>query len=673
MKELALVGGGVLLLAFVVLAIRFPRVSLLTLVALDVSNINGVIADQIGTSPYKPQLALAVIAVLVMVRRRMFRFAWSPVLLGLLVLAAGFCLSFVAAADPVTSLDLLLSYARDLLYFLVVYALLLSTDSLRTTTMVAVLVLAGLAGLTVIHEFVLHNSGSLFGLSRVPLVQEGGALTPRHAGTSPDVNFWSRLLILFTPMALSLLAMSRSLRDRLLWAGATLALLLGVYLTQSRGGFIALFVGLVVWAVLAGGWYRKSLLFLPVALLVIVPVSGIGSRLGTLTAVLSGSTTTADPSVVTRKRLQLDAWNMFLDRPITGHGIGSYPALFLQYDRLANFDDRVDIVVAAHNFYFEQAADGGVVLLLGWAFFFGTVFFVALRTMIGARRAGDDPSRFLALGVIGGLVGWLLASVFLHLSDFRALLLMAALAAVADVRCRSAAAAAAVPADGAVSPVNADPVGESDAAAGPRRPGRAAVLGWAGVAALALVGATGALLAGQTVYTSSTTLGVVPTGAVGGATAYELDVVSRGLIVPTLAEVLDRSIDPDAVAAQAGRFPAGAAGASVDVAPSRLGGAVVVTVTADQPALASDLTRAAVELSKARVADLQAGYLLVGEPAQPQPVSSPPWWLAPALGAMAVLAVAMAVGAARQRSRRSDPTPAARFDGVDDARTTPIG
>lgn len=676
MRDLVLVGGGILLLAFVVLAIRFPRVSLLTLVALDVSNINGVIADQLGISPYKPQLALAVVAVLVMVRRRMFRFAWSPVLLGLMVLFAGFCLTFVAAADPVTSLDLLLSYARDLLYFLVVYVLLLSTGTLKTVTMVAVLVLAGLAGLTVIHEFVLHNSGSLFGLSRVPLVQEGGALTPRHAGTSSDVNFWSRLLILFTPMALSLLAMSRSTRDRLLWAGATLALLLGVYLTQSRGGFIALFVGLLVWAVLAGGWYRRSLLFLPLALLVVVPLSGIGSRLGTLTAVLSGSTTTADPSVVTRKRLQLDAWNMFLDRPITGHGIGSYGPVFAQFDRLSNFDDPVEIVVAAHNFYLEQAADGGVMLLLGWGFFFCTVLFVALRTMICARRAGDETSRFLALGVIGGLTGWLLASVFLHLSDFRALLLLAALAAVADVRCRNTLE----PRDGAAAQ---GPAREMGAEPGPRRPGRAAVLGWAGAAAVGLVGTVGAVVTGQTAYTSSTTLAVVPAGTVGGASAYQLDVVTRGLVVPTLAEVLDRSIDLAALEQQAGRFPASAeaAGAGVDVAPSRLGGAVVVTVTADQPAVATDLTRAAVALSKAQVADLQAGYLLVGEPAQPQPVSSPPWWVAPLLGGLTVLCAAMAAVTGRRRARlRPDrpPPPAgdeppARSRAPDPAKTTPLG
>jgi len=151
MKDLLLVGAGLLLAAFVVLAIRFPRVSLLTLVALDVSNINGVIAEQVGISPYKPQLALAVVAVLVMVRRRMFRFRWSPVLLGMMVLLAGFCVSFVAAADPVTSQDLLLGQARDMLYFVVVYVLLLSTGHIKAVAAVAVFVLAGLAGLTVIH------------------------------------------------------------------------------------------------------------------------------------------------------------------------------------------------------------------------------------------------------------------------------------------------------------------------------------------------------------------------------------------------------------------------------------------------------------------------------------------------------------------------------------------
>ena len=188
------------------------------------------------------------------------------------------------------------------------------------------------------------------------------------------MNFWARQLILFTPLGMSLLAASRSWRSRSVWAGCTLSLLLGVYLTQSRGGFIALFVAIICWLAIAGGRYRKAIVYLPLALIVIVPLSGIGSRLRTLT---SSSAASADPSVFTRKRLQLDAWHMFLDQPVFGHGIGSYRALFPSYDRISNVYQPIDIVVAAHNFYLEQAADGGVVLMLAWMIFAGTVLFAA--------------------------------------------------------------------------------------------------------------------------------------------------------------------------------------------------------------------------------------------------------------------------------------------------------
>ncbi len=213
-----LIGAALIGLAVVALAFLRPQLALITLVVLDVSNINGAIAEQIGTSPYKAELGLAVVVLLVMVRRRQLRMGWSPVLLGLLILFAGFCLSLVAAADPVTSQALLISRTRDLFYFLVVFALVLSTGRIRSLTQAAVTVLAALAALTVVHEFVLHNSGDLYGLSRVPLVQEGGASTPRHAGTSSDVNFWARLLILFTPLSLSLWAASRQRWPRLFWA-----------------------------------------------------------------------------------------------------------------------------------------------------------------------------------------------------------------------------------------------------------------------------------------------------------------------------------------------------------------------------------------------------------------------------------------------------------------------
>lgn len=622
--------GAVLVAGFGVLVILRPQVSLVTLVVLDVSNINGVIAEQLGTSPYRPQLALAVLVLAVMVFRRQLRWRWSPVHLGLMVLIAGFCLSFVNAADPATSTALLGERVRDVFYCLVVFVLTLSTGSVRSVVRGSVLVLAALAGLTAVHEFVLGNVGDLFGLSQVPLVREGGASTARHAGTSSDVNFWARLLILFTPLSMSLLVAARGRWSRFVWGGCTIALFLGVYLTQSRGGFIALFIAVVCWLAFAGGRFRRSIAAIPLLLLVLVPLSGIGSRLMTLVSATEESGG-EDFSVLTRKRLQLDAWHMFVDRPLFGHGIGSYGTLFTQYDRTANTYLPVDIVVAAHNFYLEQAADGGVVLLLAWLVFAGTVIFTALRARRLTLVSRDHATlRLLAVGVLGGVVGWAIASVFLHLSDFRALLLMAVVAAVLDLDARSLAV-----------PVQPAPVVH-------RRP----VL-LPAVAVTAVVGAvavTAAMLTAPTVYTSSTTLAVeASTSAVDGGSAYQVDVLSRGTIVPTLAQVLDRSVTPADVVAST----TDADRVSIAIAESALGGSVVVTVQAPSEALATRAGERAVALSIATVADVASGYELTGTPVNASG-STRPGLLRTATAAVPAVLAGLFVWWRRRRPRR-DP------------------
>jgi O-antigen ligase len=582
-----LLTAGVAGVAVAALALVRPRVALLLLVVLDVANLNGVIAENVGISPYRALLGLATVALLMVLVRSRSQLSWSPVLLGVAVLFAGFAVSLVGAADPTASVALLTSRLRDLFYFVVVYALLLTTRAARPVASAAVLVLGGLAALTVVHEFVLGNRGDLLGLSRVPLVSQSGAATPRHAGTFADVNFWGRLLILFAPLAFSLGAAATRRRTRLVWVGCSLSLIAGVYLTQSRGGFIALFVAIVVWLAVAGGWYRRALLLLPVVVAVLLPISGIGARLSTLTT----SAGAADPSVVERTRLQVDAAKMFLDRPLTGHGIGSYPSIFRSYDRLADSYQPVTIKVAAHNLYLEQAADGGVVLFLAWTIFVGSVLFVAVRALVIGRRSEEPLTTWLPLGVISGLAGWLLASAFLHLSDFRSLLVLAALAAALDVRARG------------LPPV---PV--------PLRRGRAPASRFAAVALVAALvlsgtGVAASLLTGRDVYHSVATLAVVPTNtSASGSGAYQLDVVSRGIIVPTLATILQRTLTP----AEVGR-PAGTA-ARVKVFPSDQGGAVLVQVTTTDPGTAEPAGRRAVALAQQEMAALTTGYQLSGAP-----------------------------------------------------------
>jgi hypothetical protein len=335
-------------------------------------------------------------------------------------------------------------------------------------------------------------------------------------------------------------------------------------------------------------------------------------------------------SVVTRKRLQLDALQMFLDSPITGHGIGSYVAIFHRYDRLSDYYQPVDIVVAAHNLYLEQAADGGVVLLLAWGVFVGSVLFCAIRARTLAVRAGDLPTSRLALGLVAGLVGWLLASVFLHLSDFRALLVFAALAAALDVQARQLAL-----------PAPAAPVEST--------PGRTLQLTMAALAVLSLAGLVLSLTTGRVEYRNQATLAVVPaaTGPSGSA-AYQLDVVSRGVIVPTLATMLDSSLSMPDLARLSG---ASAANASVRVDPSTLGGALLVTVTAPNRPSANALGAAAVALAKDRVDDLRTSYQLTGEMAGARAVAPIRRWLALPFGFSLAVAVLILLRTSRRRRK----------------------
>ncbi len=628
MTGFTLVAFGVIGLAVAALALVRPQVALILLVAFDVSNLNGVVANLVGQSPYKAQLALALLVAGVVLVRSRFRIAWSPVLLGVGILFAGFCLTLLTAADPAASQALLMERVRDLVYFVTVYVLVTTTDSVKQVAQTAVLMLAGLAGLTIVHEFVLHNSGDLFGLSQVPIAQEGGAYTARHSGTSADVNFWARLLILISPLAYSLFASATRRWAQIVWAGCAVSLLGGIYLTQSRGGFIAILIAIVCWLALAGGLYRRLLLVLPVVLVILVPLSGVASRLGSVSG--------GDASVTERSRLQLDAWWMFLDSPLLGHGIGSYGSIFGQYDRLVDNYQPVLIKVAAHNLYLEQAADGGIVLLLAWGLFIGTILVAALRAR--ALSAGDPTTRFLAIGVVAGLVGWLIASVFIHLSDFRALLLIAGISAALDVRAR--ARAAGLPAMQAV----------------PARPRRDPLVALATLAALGVLGvAASAFLAGQGSYQNSATMAVVPTATkADGSAAYQLDVVSRGVIVPTLATVLNRSVTAADVAAAVGRpVPAGL---QLEFEPSANGGAVTMTVTARNPEDAADFGSAALTLAKERTTLIEPSYQLKGELTGVTPVPRPgSWLLALSLTCLVVAAAGLVRRSKIRRRRESAP------------------
>lgn len=428
--------------ALAALVVLRPWAALVLLLVVELTNTSEVAGARGVPGLYVATLAVATASLALAVRRGEARLVWSPVFVLAGVFLAGRALSLLVAGDVDAGVPVVVGTARDLLFLLVATALLCATKRYLDFAEVAVGTVAVLAGLSVVQEFVLHNSTTFAGYSNVPLPTDLGGLAPRHSGPQSDVNFWGRSLVLFAPLALSLVACAGSGRRRATWLVALGALCAGEYLTGSRGGLVALGAALVGWFLLAGRRYARLLLLAPLALVLLLAVPGVGSRLATLSVLDQAGSAGGDPSLVGRVAAQRSGLAMFADRPALGVGAGNFELVQAEYLRRLGL--ATSVTLAAHNLYLEMAAEGGLVGLAAWLLFYSGAAFVALRALVLSRqlnRGLPSPASFLAVGVLAGLAGWALASLFLHVAYLRVLLVAVALGAAIDVEARRIALA----------------------------------------------------------------------------------------------------------------------------------------------------------------------------------------------------------------------------------------
>jgi O-antigen ligase len=447
-----LLAGGVAMLA-----ILRPRWALLVLVVVAASNASGVLGSLQGVSIYVLVLALASAGLLLGLLTGRLHVHLSPVLLLAAMFLAAQAPSVLLATDRAAAFAGLLGLTKDLWFLAVVVLLTTATANAWTLARAFTATMAVLAALTVANEFVLGNTTTFWGFAVVSDSTGVGVATARHAGPFEDPNFWGRLLLLAIPLAVALLAEAwqRAARRAVLcWGGAGLFLLGALYLTQSRGALLGLAVAVTLFLVLLGPRSRRMVLVLPAVLGLLLLLPGVGSRLATLAEVAGDSSGPQDYSLVERTATQQISLAIFLDHPAAGVGLGNIPAVWDDYSDRA--DIVVERVVAPHNLYLQLAAEGGLLGLGGAMVFFVGVMVIALRVAwaypagTGARAA---PERVLAVGAVAAFAGWGVASLFLHLSQLRVLLVAIAVVAVLDSqrtrRRRTAADAMAPDAHGA--------------------------------------------------------------------------------------------------------------------------------------------------------------------------------------------------------------------------------
>lgn len=202
----------------------------------------------------------------------------------------------------------------------------------------------------------------------------------RVYGTFDQPNPYAGFINMPLSIALSLTLLGRGRLTRILAGLTTLLLAIAEYLTQSRGGELAIAAALL-FIVLAGMPHIRVLMRAPIILLLGVLEALIAGWiplyifnpllhfLGLVQISLS-TPTSQDFSTAERVAHWLAGIHMFLDHPVLGVGIGNYPDAYPKYF-ITIFTDPLG---HAHNYYINIAAETGSIGLIIFVLFLLAVF-----------------------------------------------------------------------------------------------------------------------------------------------------------------------------------------------------------------------------------------------------------------------------------------------------------
>jgi O-antigen ligase len=204
-------------------------------------------------------------------------------------------------------------------------------------------------------------------------------VSPHVAPFGPfgNYNHFAGLVELLFPLSLASLLFFRDRSERrILFGLSSVTLLVAGILSISRGGYLSitgqlLLGGIILWwdRSRRGGGGRsrgeqaRTLLLGAIAVGMFSLWMGADTLSARLATIQQG---TQEYSVVTRLAYWRAAWQIFLDHPLTGVGIGAFPAVYPRYGASSARFERVEEV---HNDYLQLLVEMGVIggaLLLVW-------------------------------------------------------------------------------------------------------------------------------------------------------------------------------------------------------------------------------------------------------------------------------------------------------------------
>ncbi|HZB85854.1 MAG TPA: O-antigen ligase family protein [Gaiellaceae bacterium] len=264
--------------------------------------------------------------------------------------------------------------------------------------------------------------------------------TTRLTGGIEDPNELAAIIVPALAFAAFALGAIRAPFVRWMLLSSVAVFAVALFMTQSRGGIVALGATFLA-AIFLSGRFR------PRALALVLVVSALGVSYYTLVAPPESieriSQFTSDGGTG-RTDLWSVAVEMAKDNPILGVGVSNFEEVEPRYAASSVNLERVEFVVdnpkVAHSTYLEVLAELGAIGLAAFAAVVLGPLVLAARAVRAFAQARDGEMEALARGFLVGILGMLAAFVFISAQYEKQLwLLLAVAAALLTVARRSAA------------------------------------------------------------------------------------------------------------------------------------------------------------------------------------------------------------------------------------------
>lgn len=436
------VGTAVILVALVGVGLAKPEIATITVVFVIYADLAAVAVRSHGVPKIAAvsffALLLLPVAYYVMARGERLRVDTT---LGLMLAYLGVQLaSAMFARNLAESLRMIASFVTEglAIYFLLLNAV-RTPETLRRCLWAMLVAGVLLGSVSIVQNRTRrydHDFGGL-ALTKSSTTQEESVIAvgddtannpdtrPRALGPIGDGNFYAQILVVLLPIAALRFWAERKRSSR--WLGmATIVPILGaIALTFSRGAGLAAVFFCVMLLVLRYMKLRHMVIPVIVAMIVVAMTPEYSARLATLLKIRSPGMRAADASIQERSTIYQSGFQIFLDHPLLGVGIGQAPEYLPEYSNYIGHS-RLNRKMGPHNMYLESLAETGV---LGFAVLMAMAG-VALRRLWQVRRYWkfrNPEYAHNATSLLLAIIVFLVTGLFLHLAYARYFWLLLAL------------------------------------------------------------------------------------------------------------------------------------------------------------------------------------------------------------------------------------------------------